>query len=648
MKPMAKDYSSNDIKVLDDREHVRIRTQLYMGSMEMSDITIPVFRNKTIDIVNTQFIPAVYKSIGEIIDNSIDEFQHIKNKKKLLRLQAHTKIGQYIIQDNGRGIPIDKHELGKPTPEVVFSLLRSGRNFDDNNMEAGVIGQNGVGSSCVNFLSKEFIIDIHRDGKHYHQVFESGGSDIFKPITTKDEKSSSGTRISFKLDDEIFTNVEIPEYVMRNRAIELAFTNPGITVEYSSSDEENPKEFEKFKFNNGLSDIVRQISMDNDGFHRFHYENEDTGSKYEFFVIFDINKDEDEKIFTWVNSSLLFEGGICNTQFMNGFVDRAMDYLNKLASKRRIHISKSDIRQNLLILGNIKITNPKYNSQSKLFLTGPNMRKELDTMIDMSWTSFARKNKQWLETVLERAEKRHRVESDKKAIKELKKSKKDENLIDATSRIRKNCILFITEGLSASREIQQVRDSKTMASLPLSGKINNVYGSSVADVMKMGKVAGIMNTIGLIPNQKATSENIRYGKIIITPDADPDGSDIMSLLVNFFYQFWPELFDPNLETPLIYRLEVPNIALSKGKKRIHFSTREDYENRKSKYNGYTVSYYKGLGSMLTSDWRMIMENIDDYLIPFIDDGKMKETLALLFDENADTRKKWLQNDYTGE
>ena len=192
--------------------------------------------------------------------------------------------------------------------------------------------------------------------------------------------------------------------------------------------------------------------------------------------------------------------------------------------------------------------------------------------------------------------------------------------------------------------ITQARDPVTTASLPLSGKVNNVYGSTVAQLLNMGKMTDLLAVIGLIPGQKAMRYNLRYNRIVIATDADVDGGDIFTLLVNLLYQFWPELFDPNYE-PIVYRLLAPNVCLVKGKKRVHFVTRADYEKVKSKYaTGWTVNYYKGLGSMVNADWEMILSGETDTMIPITNDGGFEATMKLLFGPSADDRKEWLQNE----
>lgn len=615
--------SAEDIKILSDREHVRLRTQIYLGNMKKTSYNVPLFLKDKFQVKDVEFIPAVYKAVGEIIDNSIDEFANTTFAGKVLSIEANPVLGTYTISDNGRGIPIDMHSSGKYTPEVALGSLRSGRNFGSDK-ESGVIGQNGVGSACTNYCSVEFSIDIHRDGKRYRQTFSDGAKEISRP-SIRAGSDKTGTSVSFQLDSQVFEDPTLPDDLMHNRAIEIALTNPGVTVEYNDH---------KYKYKKGFEEIIKELSND-------YFKFEQGGM--EFFVIFDINKGVDEQIFSWVNSSLLFDGGLCNTQFLNAFYDRCTTHLAKDAKKAKCEITKNDIRQNLLVLGNLKVPDPQYDAQSKTRLTGPNLRTEIGQMLDNNWPSFSRKNKDWLQAVLERAMIRHHVEADKEAIKDHKKNlkKKVAGLLDATSDIRFNTKLLITEGDSAAAMISDSRDPETIAALPLSGKVNNVYGTTPAQLLNMGKITDMLTAIGLVPGHKAIRSELRYGQVIIATDADYDGSDIFTLLINLFYSFWPELFSKDYE-PFFYRMVAPNVVASKNGKRIHFTTRSDFEKAKDKHKGWLVEYMKGLGSMDTADWELVIAGLQQYSIPIIDDGNIPATLELLFSNDAEARKNWLQ------
>lgn len=619
-----REYTAEDIKVLSDRDHVRKRTNIYLGNTSSTFYPIPVFIDNKFEVQYVEFIPAVYKAVGEVIDNSIDEFAHTGGPNKVLSIDANPLLGEYTITDNGRGIPIDKHETGRFAPEVCLGSLRSGRNFEEE-LKAGVIGQNGVGAACTNYCSTEFRVDIHRNSKRYRQTFSDGGLHITNPSIRKGS-NKTGTSISFQLDGNVFSDTSLPDVLMENRAAEIALTNPGITAVYNGK---------KYKFRNGFDDIIKKISNQ-----YFKFEMGDV----EFFVIFDVHEGVDERIFSWVNSSLLFDSGLCNTQFLNAFIDRTINHLKPQSKKAKCEVTKNDVRRDLLVIGNLRLSNPEYDAQSKTRLTGPNLRKEMGELVGALWSSFSRRNKDWLQVVFERAMVRHHASANKKAVKDHQKglNRRIPGLHDTSNPNRTECQLLITEGDSAARKISEARDSRTTASLPLRGKVNNVYGITVAQLLKMGKVSDLLAAIGLVPGQKAVRSELRYGKIVIATDADVDGGDIFTLLVNLFYQFWPELFDPNYE-PIVHRLLAPNVCLTKGNKRIHLPTRIEYEKVKNKHKGWSVHYYKGLGSMVKADWKMILSGETNTLVPIVDDGDLGEVLQLLFGPDADARKEWLQN-----
>lgn len=630
---MAKDkaYTSADIQALSDREHVRLRTQIYLGSMNPTEYTIPLLTEDEFKLKKVEFIPAVYKAIGEVVDNALDEFSQLTSKIKLLKLDAKPDIGWYSVSDNGRGIPIEMHKTGKPTPEVALGSLKAGRNFTDDK-EVGVIGQNGVGAACTNYCSSEFDVVIHRGGKKYYQRFVDGADKVSKPKIAPVTGTATGTHVTFQLDPLVFKDVALPDELIRNRAIEIAMTNPDITVEYNG---------QRYRYKKGLLELVAKLA---DGKQFFCIELNEPMVTGEIYLILDAHDEIDEKMFTWVNSSLLFDGGKCNTQFFNAFFDRVEKHLEKEAKKTKTEVTRNDMRRGLLVLANLKVKNPEYDSQAKTRLTGPDLRKELNQTIEATWKTFAKKADVWLAEVLEHANERHHKQKDKEAQNEqedaIKKKPRIEGLLDATSRVRSLCQLLITEGDSASSQISEARDPETTAALPLSGKINNVYGATIAQVLKMEKIKDLLLAIGLVPGKKAIRSALNYGRIVIATDADNDGDDIFTLLVNLFYKFWPELFDPGYE-PFIFRLVAPNVCLVKGKQRIHFTSRAEYEKAKDKYKGYEVQYYKGLGAMSCIDWEMILSGETDTYLPIISDKKFDEVLELLFGDNADARKEWL-------
>lgn len=614
---------------LSDIEHVRLRLPIYLGSKVEETFTGPIFGGAKFEVGAVTFIPALLKAVSEVIDNSVDELTSKKQKTKTLAITVDPTTQTITVADNGGGIPLDKRPNGKYRPEVALASLRAGSNFDDTQHQAGVIGQNGVGASCTNICSSRFTVDVWRDGKHYRQVFLDGTREIKPPKITSYSGTKTGTEITFVLDPKVFGHTELPMQALRNRAYEIALTNPTFTVTFNG---------EKIRYKKGLPELAAEITRD----HFVFFEEYEDGQSIEFVVIPEHSTLKTELVLTWVNSSLLYGGGMCNTQFVNAFCDKVMEHLATRAKRAKIEMHKDDVRQGLLILGNLKLKGPTYDSQAKTRLTGPSVRRDIDALIDAQWASFVRKNKEWIEHVFANAEARYHARRNKEAVDNHKRSgKKAEGLVEATERDRSKCVLFITEGESAKGAIQHVREPHH-AAIDMTGKINNVYDATPAQVLAMPKVAGLLSTIGLTPGHRVDPYSLRYGMIVIATDADTDGAHIATLLANLFYKFWPELFDP--ARPRIYRLMTPNVVAYNAKERIHFSTKAEFDKVSSSYMSYNIKYMKGLGSMTFDDWRQVLANLENNCYTLVDDGNLASTFALHFGDDALARKQWLMNE----
>jgi DNA gyrase subunit B len=625
------EYTSKDIQKLSDSEHCRLRLDMYFGQTSPGSFPILSLDDDGCNIEEVEFVPATLKSIIEITDNCIDELTQSNVPNKRVDIKCNPETGEYDIKDNGRGVPIDKHDTGDYTPQIVFGEFRSGRNFKEGK-EQGVRGRNGIGSSATNFCSEQFKVVIHRDGKRYTQTFKEGGTKKTKPsIIAKD--SGSGTQLKFKLDPQVFKDVSLPPSLVDNWAKDIAYTNPGVSVSLNKS---------RYKFKNGFEDTLKRMCSKTGGT-LTTLTTSTPKATMKVHVVTGVDVDTDNYIFCYVNSGYLFNGGVCNTQINNAFHTQIQNGLAARCKKEKCKVEKQDINHNVLIIADIKVSDPEFDAQSKLRLTGPNLRLEINKMFEDAWTMFNRKNKAWLEEVFQRSYDRHHAHSNTSAIKNAQKNlkRKIATLTDCSSKNREDCSILITEGLSAAASITEVRDPATIATFALTGKINNVYGCKAHELTKMGKLTDLMTSIGLIPGVKADPNNLRYGRIVIATDADPDGSSIFNLLINLFYSQWPELFAIN--DPMIYRLIAPNVVAEKGNKRLYYPNKQEYDAAKGKLKGYDISYLKGLGGLTKDMWDAVLNDERNYL-PIWDDGEMGTILKLLFDNDAEKRKVWLTND----
>lgn len=444
-----KSYSSSDIKILSDREHVRLRTSIYLGSTEATTYEVPIFEKDDIRIKQKEFIPALFKSFNEISDNAIDELTQLKKKDKKVSIMHDTITNKFKVCDNGRGVPIDIHEqTGKHTPETVFTELRSGRNFDDSAKDSGVIGTNGVGSSCVAMISEDFQVSIRRDGKFYEQMYHDGTAKILEPSVNLYNGKDTGTCIEFKFDTSLpqFASTKVDAELINNRAIEIALNNPEIELSYvrkqldDSGEEEQISE--SYFFKGGFGEYVKKVS---ERFFEFKYDHPEFTAKY--YVILDKYQGIDEKIFVYVNSSLLFEGGTASHMFFNTFFTSIGEKLKSEVKKRKVDLNKNDVRQNLLVVADVKMKNPRYDNQSKTRLISQEIKKHIEKMVADNISKFLSQHKDWVEEVLSRAEFRQRI-ADMAEVKKGQRKKRGKlaKLIDCFSKDRSICSIAFSEG----------------------------------------------------------------------------------------------------------------------------------------------------------------------------------------------------------
>ena len=617
-------YTSSDIQVLSDRDHVRLRPHILLGSTDLVTLTVPDLHSLNhFDVIAS---PATFKCLCEIIDNCVDEFVQHRPKHPTITIE-YNHDGLITVHDNGRGIPIDMHETGVPTPQVVFTQLRSGRNFKSN--DVGVIGMNGVGSSAVAYVSTSFNVTIRRDGKLYQQIYLNGCETIDAPTISAGDGKSTGTSVSYRVDPSVLPHATLPIELVRARAKEVALCNPGLLVVFREVSSVSTND-EQYCYVGGICDIVKS--------HDFKFEINTSICRGSVVIKLLPKQLDTNMCLTWVNSSYLYEGGKVVTQLINATTEQLL--LPQVKRNLPKHLKTiTDVKYGLVCIADLKIKDPKYDSQVKTRMVGPCLRQDiLDGMVKCKAVDSANFSA-WVNNVTKLIVHMH----DKVAVKQQQQNNKKTGVIpgfmDATGRDRSNSRLLIVEGLSAKAFIAAARDPETTGAYALTGKINNVYNETVSAILKMEKLTKLQEATGLIPGVKLADSDLRFAKICIASDADTDGGDITTLLVNYFYKFWPEMFDP--ANPLIYKMVMPNVVVRQRGQIYHYKSRSDFE--KSRHSHVkNVEYMKGLGSMLKEDWKKVLSN-DEYMVPIVDDGTMGDVLRLLFDvDAAKERTAWLE------
>lgn len=624
-----------EIKVLSDVAHARLRTEMYLGSRSPSIHIFPYVNpiNGHVSFKAYEIIPAVLTAFREALDNALDEMSFVG--KGRITVSYNEKESVFTIQDNGRGIPIDfRDDVKMHSATLAVSHTKAGRNFGERGMQAGT---NGLGISIVNYVSEYFFLDIIRDKKNFTQTFfindEGDQLVIREPVIKKaPEKWETGTKVHFKLDEKVFNQgLLLPEELVYSMLVLVAKSNPEIDFEFNGQAIKSSKKSIKESIY-GKSQVI-EVPFETDGIGR---------------GVFFIRKTEVQSVdFSFVNNVPAYNGGTHMQEFRSSLPKHIIEALKKESKRRKLNPTRSDILDAVDILAFVKMNGPNFDSQSKTRLTNTEIKTPITHgMNAMDWEKVLKSNSEIVDEIYRLCEIRSgnkdksKVDENAKALKKAKISK----LVDANSRIRDNCVLFLAEGDSAAGGMASVRDPNIHAMLPLRGKIKNVHEVSASEIIgeKESVVKDMCAAIGLIPGKKVDRSQLRYSKVYLMADADDDGQgSICPLLVNFFYRFWPELFEGS--KPFLHIFMTPLIILNKGNERKYFYPTNADEYKPEDWKGWEFKRAKGLASMQPVNFK---DHIDNPLsIPVIEDGSgtVKKLMSLLFNsKRADDRKTMLE------
>lgn len=619
---------SDKIKKLTEYQHSRLRTEMYLGSRSLHTQDVILYSEEYKPFIKEiSWVPALYTAFREILDNACDEV--IGHKQgDAIDVTFDEKELSFSVEDNGRGIPIDydkNHDMYLAT--LALSHARAGRNFEER---GEIAGTNGIGAAATNFVSEWFTLEIYRDGKKFFQEFKEGFP-IADELIIKDPKISkssrkSGTKITCKLSRQVFKDITLPLEFVKSRVIEVALSNPNIKFTFNGERIKIKGKIENTLFGTSVS----SIEVKEDKF----------SSKFFIVPAFEC---ESEFIHTIVNNIPAFNGGSHIDSFRRSFYKGLLQSLERESKRRKLYPNNNDVQANLLIFNITRMHAPNFDSQSKTRLINEEPDKIVRKHLEQEglYKDIIRKNKEWIEQIYQRCADRTQ-RKDQSELEKLGKKilrNKVPKLIDANGKDREKCIIFLAEGDSAIAGVTNVRDPAIHGGLPLRGKILNVFDENPKKVLDNGALTDIMNSIGLCVGQKADREKLRYGKIYLATDMDPDGANIAALLINFFYKFWPELFDPK-QAPLVYVFQTPFLIGESGKEKKYWYAHNAHEYDPVKHKQWKITRAKGLGTLTKEDWKYSLQNPE--LVPIVDDGKMKDALELIFSSTgADKRKEWI-------
>ena len=616
---MADEYNAKSIKVLEGLEAVRKRPAMYIGSTSKDGL---------------------HHCVYEVVDNSIDEAQAGKATKITITIK---KDGSLSVEDNGRGIPVEKHEAGKSALEIVMTKLHAGGKFENKAYQISG-GLHGVGVSCVNALSIKLIAEVKRNGKVHVQSYKRGVPEGNLKITGSIKKEETGTKITFYPDSEIFSTVEFDFGIITSRIRELSFLNPGVKI-IVIDEKKNVKE--EFKSEGGLEEFVKWINRSKTSIHKpIYFKREQNETIMEIAVQY--VEGYKDNIFGFVNTINTVEGGTHISGFKTALTRAINDYASKKGLLKKEKLSGDDVREGLTAIVSIRIKQPQFEGQTKTKLGNSEIKGYVDSMVSVALSEYLEENPSIANKIASKAVSAAKARDAAKRARDLVRRKTvvgfsglPGKLSDCSSKKMEKTEVYIVEGDSAAGTAKDARNKEFQAILPLKGKILNVEKANPARALSSEEIINLITAIGTGVKENFDIKKLRYSKIIIMTDADVDGQHISTLLLTFFFRYVPEL----IENGNIYVAMSPLYRIRKGKDRYVYS--EEELNRELKKIGgkADVQRFKGLGEMDASQlWDTTMDPKKRILkkISIEDAIRADEVFSMLMGDVVGPRRKFIE------
>lgn len=622
------DYGANQIQILEGLEAVRKRPGMYIGSTSARGL---------------------HHLVYEVVDNSIDEA--LAGYCTHIEVTIH-KDNSITVTDNGRGIPVDMHESGKPAVEVVLTVLHAGGKFGGSGYKVSG-GLHGVGVSVVNALSTNMEVKVKRDGKIHEITFEKGVTK--EPLKVVGQTDETGTLVHFVPDAEIFDETVYDYDTLRHRLRELSFLNRGITIILT---DERPEEVrqETFYFEGGISSFVEHLNRNKEVINPEPVYFNGTKDTTVVEIALQYNTSYSENIYSFVNNINTEEGGTHLAGFKSALTRAANDFARRqgIIKNNEDNLVGEDIREGLTCVISIKLREPQFEGQTKTKLGNSEIRGIVDSIVSEGLSEYFEENPVISKKIIEKSIMASRAREAARKARELTRRKNalevsslPGKLADCSVKDPEQAEIYLVEGDSAGGSAKQGRDRRFQAILPLRGKILNVEKARLDKILNNEEIRTMITAFGSGIGSEFDITKRRYGKIIIMTDADVDGAHIRTLLLTFFYRY----MRPLIENGHVYIAQPPLYQIRKGKSHWYTYSDEELAQKLDEIgrDGITVQRYKGLGEMNPEQlWETTMDPENRMLKQVnIDNAAEADYIfSMLMGEDVGPRREFIEENAT--